>query len=81
VPFLARPLAMVGIAYAVLVGWSPGVPGVHYPLDILGGAGIATAGGMVLLALGMLLRGAGRAANGHTTAMQARAPRVGPEPY
>ena len=50
-------------------------------MDILGGAGIAIAGGMVLLALGMLLRGAGRAANGHTTAMQARAPRAGPEPY
>jgi hypothetical protein len=48
-------------------------------LDILGGAGIAMAGGMVLLALGMLLLGADRAAN--TTAMQARAPRAGPEPY
>jgi membrane-associated phospholipid phosphatase len=82
VPFLARPLAMVGIAYAVLVGWSRVYLGVHYPLDILGGAGIAmAAGGMILLALGILLRRAGRTANGRTTATQARTPRAGPEPY
>jgi len=61
VPFLARPLAAAGIAYAVLVGWSRVYLGVHYPLDILGGAGIGTAaGGAVLLALGMLLRGPAR---------------------
>ena len=64
VPFLARPLAAVGIGYAVLVGWSRIYLGVHYPLDILGGAGIGTAtGGVILLALGILLR---RAANGAT---------------
>jgi len=67
VPFLARPLAAAGIAYAVLVGWSRVYLGVHYPLDILGGAGIgAAAGGAVLLALGMLLRGAGRASEAAT---------------
>jgi membrane-associated phospholipid phosphatase len=42
---------------------------VHYPLDILGGAGIGAAtGGVVLLALGTLLRRAGQAANGHNVA-------------
>ena len=57
VPFLARPLAAVGIAYAVLVGWSRVYLGVHYPLDVVGGAGIGmAAGGVILLALGTLLR-------------------------
>jgi undecaprenyl-diphosphatase len=64
VPFLARPLAAAGIGYAVLVGWSRVYLGVHYPLDVLGGAGIGlAAGGVILLALGMLLRRAGRAEN------------------
>ena len=64
VPFLARTLAAVGIGYAVLIGWSRVYLGVHYPLDILAGAAIGmTAGGVILLALGMLLHGAGRAAN------------------
>jgi membrane-associated phospholipid phosphatase len=57
VPFLPRPVAMVGIGYAAGVGWSRMYLGVHYPLDVLGGAGIgALAGGLVLLALGLLLR-------------------------
>jgi undecaprenyl-diphosphatase len=69
VPFLARPLAATGIGYAVLVGWSRVYLGVHYPLDVLGGAGIGLAvAGAILLALGMLLRGAGRAANGQNVA-------------
>jgi undecaprenyl-diphosphatase len=62
-PFLARPLAWVGIGYAVLVGWSRVYLGVHYPLDILAGAGIGmTVGGVVLLAVGTLLRHKGRTA-------------------
>ena len=66
VPFLGRPLAAVAIGYAVLVGWSRVYLGVHYPLDVLGGAGIGMAvGGVILLALGTLLRRTGRAANGH----------------
>jgi membrane-associated phospholipid phosphatase len=65
VPFLARPLAAAGIGYAVLVGWSRVYLGVHYPLDILGGAGIGlAAGGVMLLALGTLLRRAGHGSVG-----------------
>jgi len=80
VPFLARPLAAVGIGYAVLVGWSRVYLGVHYPLDILAGAGIGMAvGGVVLLALGMLLRGAGRAANFQNAATGHRPSRSAPE--
>jgi len=61
VPFLPRALAAVAIAYAVLVGWSRVYLGVHYPLDVLGGAGIGMAvGGATLLALGVLLHHAGR---------------------
>jgi undecaprenyl-diphosphatase len=61
-PFLARPLAAAGICYAAVVGWSRVYLGVHYPLDILGAAGIGLAsGGVVLLALGVLIRRAGRA--------------------
>jgi membrane-associated phospholipid phosphatase len=62
-PFLPRALAPVAIAYAVLVGWSRVYLGVHYPLDVLGGAGIGMAvGGAVLLALRTLLRRAERPA-------------------
>ena len=81
VPFLARPLAAAGIAYAVLTGWSRVYLGVHYPVDIVGGAGIGMiAGGVILLAAGTLLRRAGRAGNGQRAAAEARAPRAGPEP-
>jgi len=72
VPFLARPLAAADIAYAALLGWSRVYLGVHYPLDILGGAGIGmAAGGAVLLALGTLLRGAGRPSEAATTPARA----------
>ena len=46
----------------------------HYPLDVLGGAGIGlAAGGVILLALGMLLRRKGRAES-----LQDAAPGCGP---
>ena len=62
VPFLPRALAGIAVAYAVLVGWSRVYLGVHYPLDVLAGAGIGMAvGGAVLLALRVLLRRAGQA--------------------
>jgi membrane-associated phospholipid phosphatase len=81
VPFLARPLAAVGIGYAVLVGWSRVYLGVHYPLDILGGAGIGMAvAGVTWLALGTLLRHEGQAANGRNAAPDARVPGGKPEP-
>ena len=80
VPFLARPLAAAGIGYAVLLGWSRVYLGVHYPLDVLAGAGIGMAvGGVIWLALGTLLRRAGRAVNGQRR-HGGPAPRAGPEP-
>jgi len=81
VPFLARPLAAAGIAYAVLVGWSRMYLGVHYPLDVLGGACIGlAAGGVILLALGMLLRRAGRAGNLQDAARGPGPPGQAPNP-
>jgi membrane-associated phospholipid phosphatase len=69
VPFLPRALAAVPVAYAVLVGWSRVYLGVHYPLDVLAGAGIGMAvGGAVLLVLGVLLDHARRPANGQDAA-------------
>jgi membrane-associated phospholipid phosphatase len=80
VPFLARPLAAAGIAYAVLAGWSRVYLGVHYPLDVLAGAGLGmAAGGVIVLALGTLLRRTGRTANGHGAATEVQALRAGPE--
>jgi membrane-associated phospholipid phosphatase len=74
-PFLARPLAAVGIGYAVLLGWSRVYLGVHYPLDVLGGAGIGlAAGGVIVLAAGTLLRRADQAANSHNAATEVQAP-------
>jgi membrane-associated phospholipid phosphatase len=72
VPFLARPVAAAGIAYAIGIGWSRIYLGVHYPLDVLGGAGLGVvAGSLVLLALGVLFHrrrpAAGERAEGTTT--------------
>jgi membrane-associated phospholipid phosphatase len=68
-PFLPRVLAGVAIAYAVLVGWSRVYLGVHYPLDVMAGAGIGLAvGGAALLALGALLHRAGRDPESRPTA-------------
>jgi undecaprenyl-diphosphatase len=51
VPFLSRRLACVAIAYAILVAWSRIYLGVHYPLDVIGGAGVGLAvGGLAILA-------------------------------
>ena len=81
VPFLARPLAALGIGYADLVGWSRVYLGVHYPLDVLAGAGIGlAAGGVIVLAAGTPLRHAGRASNGHDAATEIQAPGAGPSP-
>src|SRR5215471_10974905 len=69
VPFLPRVLAGTAIAYAVLVGWSRVYLGVHYPLDVLAGAGIGLAvGGAVLLGLGALFRRAGQAVHSRAEA-------------
>ncbi len=52
-PFLPRPIGVMAIGYAVLVGWSRMYLGVHYPLDVLGGAGIGIAlGGAAVLIAG-----------------------------
>ena len=72
VPFLPRVLAAVAIAYAILVGWSRVYLGVHYPLDVLGGAGIGIAvGGAIWLALGVLAARTGQEPSGQNAAQNA----------
>lgn len=50
-PFLPRALTGPVIAYAVLVGWSRIYLGVHFPLDVVGGAVIGLATALLLLAV------------------------------
>ena len=44
-PFLPTPARIIGIGFAVLVAWSRVYLGVHYPLDVIAGAGIGLATG------------------------------------
>ena len=61
-PFLPRRLAPWAIVYAALVGWSRMFLGVHFPLDVLGGAGVGLfVGGCTLVVLGLVLRPRGPA--------------------
>ncbi len=56
-PFLPKALTGPVIAYAVLVGWSRIYLGVHFPLDVMGGAGVGmVVGGLALLAARGLVR-------------------------
>jgi undecaprenyl-diphosphatase len=56
VPFLPRSIGVMAIGYAVLVGWSRMYLGVHYPLDVLAGAGIGiAAASATLLIVGRVL--------------------------
>jgi undecaprenyl-diphosphatase len=56
-PFLPRLLAVAAVVYASLVGWSRVYLGVHYPLDVLAGAGIGMAvGGLTLVVVARLTR-------------------------
>lgn len=53
IPFLSRRAASAAVGYAILLGWSRVYLGVHYPLDVVAGAGLGlVAGGLVLAALG-----------------------------
>jgi undecaprenyl-diphosphatase len=81
VPFLTRLLSAAAIFYAILVGWSRVYLGVHYPLDVLAGAGVGMAvGGAVLIILGMLFRRADRPASDHHATVQAQPPHGHPSP-
>jgi len=56
VPFLPKPLARAAIVFAALVGWSRIYLGVHYPLDVIGGAGLGLmVGALALLVVGRVV--------------------------
>ncbi len=50
-PFLPRAFSPWLIAYAALVAWSRMFLGVHYPLDVIGGAGVGLASAGLTLAV------------------------------
>ncbi len=51
IPFLPRSGVVIALVYAALVAWSRVYLGVHYPLDVIGGAGIGlvVGGGALVL--------------------------------
>lgn len=67
IPFVSRPAAVAAVGYAVLMAWSRVYVGVHYPLDVVAGAGLGlVAGGLVVAVLawrecagGVVQQGAG----------------------
>jgi membrane-associated phospholipid phosphatase len=57
IPYLPRRGVVIALAYAALVAWSRVYLGVHYPLDVIGGAGIGLIVGGAALALIRLFPG------------------------
>ena len=51
IPFLPRRGVVISLVYAILVAWSRVYLGVHYPLDVIGGAciGLMVGGGALVL--------------------------------
>jgi membrane-associated phospholipid phosphatase len=49
IPYLPRPGAAIAVVYVALLAWSRVFLGVHFPLDVLGGAGIGLMAGAVTL--------------------------------